>query len=155
MFRVREGEKGFTMLEMLVVMGILALVGGFALFVSMETYRGSNFRSDRDLLVATLERARAQAMNNVCVGTCTDGKPHGVHIQSDEYVLFQGSAYDVSDSTNSTFASNTNVTKNPATLDIVFSQLSGTTSAKSITLSSGQGTSTISVESSGRIIWTN
>ena len=134
---------------------MFAIVGGFALFVSQETYRGSNFRSDRDLLVATLQRARAQAMNNICFGTCTDGKPHGVHIESDKYIVFQGSTYDSSDSNNATFQSTITTAKTPSTLDIVFSQLSGTTTAIAVTLVGGGHTSVISIGSEGQITWTN
>ena len=80
--------RGFTMIEILVVIGLFAIAGGFALWVSMESYRGSSFFADRDMFVAVLQRARAEAVNNVCLGAgCTDGKPHGVHIQSDAYIL--------------------------------------------------------------------
>ena len=149
-------ERGFTFFEVLIVMGILVIVGGFALFVSMETYRGSNFRSDRNLLVATLQRARAEAMNNICTGTCTDGEPHGVHVQSDAYIIFQGSSYNANDSNNAPFDSNTIVTKTPSSLDVVFSQLSGTTTPVMITLSDSAGhVSTTTISSGGQITWTN
>ena len=151
----KKSGNGFTFLEILVVMGMFALVAGFALFVSMETYRGSNFRSDRDLLVAALQRARAEAMNNICLGTCADGKPHGVHIQSDKYVVFQGSVYDSSDANNAAFQSTVTSTKTPATLDIIFSQLSGTTTATAVTLTGSGHTSVISIGSEGQITWTN
>lgn len=146
------------MLEVLVVMGMFVLVGGFALFVSMETFRGSNFRSDRDLLVAVLQRARAQAMNNICFGTgCTDGKPHGVHIDSDAYVIFQdnGSGYDPGDSNNASFESTVTTIKDPLTLDVVFEQLSGNSGSATIELKGGGHTSVISIGSEGQISWTN
>jgi prepilin-type N-terminal cleavage/methylation domain-containing protein len=151
--------SGFTMLEVLVVMGIFTLASGFALFVSSETYRGSNFRTDRDLLVTALQRARAQAVNNVCLEPCADndGKPHGVHIESDTYVLFQdnGSGYDAGDSQNAVFASNTTVAKSPTSLDVIFEQLSGESTSATMTLTGGGKTSVITISEEGQISWTN
>lgn len=153
----KEKQRGMTFFEVLVVMGIFVIVGGFSLFVSMETYRGSSFRSDRDLLVATLQRARAQAMNNVCIGACSDGTKHGMHIQSDKYIIFQTNSdfADRDSAQDAPFESNTSITKNPSTLDIVFSQLSGATTATTLTLTGGGHTSVISIGSEGQITWTN
>ncbi len=86
-------ERGMTMLEIMVVFALIAIVGGFALLVSMDSLRGAIHRSDRDLIISVLQRARAQAVNNICVGssTCTDGKRHGVRVFHDRVVLFQTS----------------------------------------------------------------
>lgn len=153
-----NNQRGFTFFEILVAMGIFIIVGGFALFVSMETFRGAHFRSDRDLLIAALQHARAQAMSNICFGACigNDGQPHGVHIQSDKYIIFQGNAYDSSDPNNAAFDSTITTTKTPATLDIVFSQLSGNSAPATVTLTDAAGhASVISVSAEGQISWTN
>lgn len=155
-----SNQRGFTFFEILVTMGIFIMVGGFALFVSMETYRGASFRSDRDLLIAALQRARAQAMNNTCFGAgCADGEAHGVHIQSDKYVIFQGNTYNSGDPNNAAFDSTITTTKTPATLDIVFSQLSGTTSCSSecgVTLTDQAGhVSVATTTAEGRVYWSN
>jgi prepilin-type N-terminal cleavage/methylation domain-containing protein len=147
--------RGFTFLEVLVVMSLVAIVGTFTLFMSMETFRGSNFRSDRDMLVLALQRARSEAVHNECAGTCTDGKAHGVHIQSNAYILFQGAAYSSSDQQNISFSANTAVARTPASVDVVFSQLTGNSSAQTITLSSQGKSSVISISTNGRISWTN
>lgn len=153
---IRGKQSGMTFFEVIVVMGIFAMVGGFALFVSMETFRGSNFRSDRDLLVATLQRARAQSMNNVCLGTCTDGKPHGVKILPDNtLVIFQGATYETRDtSVDAVFTMNTATMT--GTDEFVFSQLSGTSTAAEVALTDPSGrisTTTVNVE--GKISWTH
>ena len=153
--RIR-GQCGFTFIELLTVLGIVAITCGFALFVSIDTFHGTNFRSDRSVLAAILQRARAQAMNNICVGICTDGKPHGVHIDSRHYVLFQGDTYDYNDPQNAVFEASPG-TSHAGMSDIVFSQLSATTSTVgNITLTDQEGhSSTITIGSEGQIAWTN
>ena len=146
-----KSDAGFTMIEVLVVMGLVAIVGSLALFLSMDSYRASSFRADRDLLITLLQHARAQAIHNVCASpSCTDGKPHGVHIQSDAYVLFEGSSYAPEDAMNAPFQ------HSPLTSvsgpDIVFSALSGNPVATgTITLTAARHTSVITVNPFGRI----
>jgi prepilin-type N-terminal cleavage/methylation domain-containing protein len=153
--RLSVNCSGFTLIEILIVIGMLAIVSGFGLFMSMETYRASNYHSDRNLLIATLMRARAEAINNICLGgACTDALPHGVHIQTNAYIMFQGSTYDPSDPQNSSFEADI-YSSHSFSGDVIFSQLSGTTSAPiAITLNSAGRTSNITISRLGRISWT-
>lgn len=145
------------MLEMIVVMGIFSLVGGLALFVSMDTYRGSNFHSDRNTFIASLQRARTQSMNNICLGSgCTDGKPHGVKVLSgNTIVVFQGTSYATRDSAvDSVFA--LNIASATGDSEFVFDRLSGASTAASATLADDSGrTSVVTINSEGQISWTN
>lgn len=143
------------MLEVLLVIGMFAVFAGFGLLVSMETYRGSNFHADRALLVSLLERARAQSMSNMCSGaTCTDGAPHGVHIEAAKYVLFEGASYSSTDPENASFDADPSSSHSFAG-DVLFTQLSGTTTGATITLSGGGRSSVLIVSPEGRITWTN
>ena len=142
------------MIEILVVFALIAIVGAFTLIFSMDAYRGSNFRSDRDLFVAGLQRARAQAMNNVCSDVlCSDGSPHGVKILSNgTYVIFEGANY-ASRHQNSDSIFKFNTATTTTSNEIVFSALSGHTSVDTIVLT-GQGhSSTIKLNTEGRICW--
>ncbi len=152
--------RGFSMLEVLVVMGIFVLVGGFALLVSMESFHGSNFRTDRNTLIAALQRARAQAVNNICLGpVCTDGKPHGVKIlPGGSIVIFEGATYATRDAgVDAIF--HTNAAAMSGANEFVFSQLSGTTSCASgcaVTMTDQAGhISTATTSAEGRIYWSN
>ncbi len=150
--------RGFTFFEVLIVIGLLTIVGSLGLLVSMDSYRSSGFYADRNLLVAALQRARAEAINNICLGACTDvndGKAHGVHIQSESYVIFQGTSYSAGDPVNAVFPAHTTLTESSLS-DVVFSPLTATTSTTGdITLSDNAGhTSTITIGSEGQITWT-
>ena len=161
----RGATSGFTLIEILVVMGLLAIMAGLGLLMSMETFRGNSFRNERDTLVSALQMARSQAMDNMCFGGgCTDGKSHGVYIQTDggnvqNYIIFQGDTYNSSDPINQTIpAASYNIHLGaPVINQIVFDHLSGNViTAGDIILAGQDGhTSTISVNSIGAISWTN
>ncbi len=73
--------KGFTLVEILVTLGIFTLLIGLGLFMSLETYRGSLHRSERDTIVSVLQRARSRAMANVYEsphGVCVDGAAYNI-----------------------------------------------------------------------------
>jgi Tfp pilus assembly protein FimT len=156
-------------MEMLVVLALTALICGFAVIVSMDTYRGSNFRAERNMLVALLERARAQSIANYCGGTCTanDGAKHGVAINPADhpgkYVLFQTqstySGRTANDKTvDSIFDKNPTITLGGLT-EVVFAQLSGQTTTVGgleLVLSDSAGhISTTTIGTEGQISWTN
>lgn len=159
-WKVKSGA-GFTLLEVLVVMGIMTILGGFALIVSMDAYRGFAFRAERDMLISVLHKARSQSMNNVCLGTgCTDGKPHGVHVETGQYVIFQGASYATRDSAvdEVIVASNGAASISPLSLsNVMFTQLSGVaTPVGTIGLIDTAGhISTTTINSEGQISWSN
>lgn len=150
---------GFTILEILVVIGLLSVISSFALIVGMDSYRSYSFRADRDTLVSLLQRARSQSVNNLCIGSgsCTGGRPHGLAIFPDSYVLFQGSSYALRDT-----AADERIPASTAILrtglsEVVFAQLSGSAAPSGdITLKGGNGQiSTTTISSVGQIVWTN
>jgi len=155
----RQGSsRGLTLVEILVVLTLFLIVGATALLVSMDTYRGTSFRSDRDLLVALLQHARIQSINNICAGSgCKDGKAHGVHIDQSAHTFtaFQGVTYASRDiSQDQAFNENPTTVATGAT-DIIFTQLTGVSNAQLITLTANGKTSVITIDTSGRIAWTN
>ena len=156
--KTSTSSPGFTLIEMLVVMGLLVILASLGLLVSMETYRGSSFRNERDTVVSILQKARSQAVSNVCLGSpCPDGAPHGVHVQNDKYVIFQGTTYSSGSSLNEIIKPRISTTQITETTDIVFAQLSGSvTTPGTITVSDNTGhSSVITINSEGQIIWTN
>lgn len=149
-----KAARGFTLMEILVVVGLLAIIGGFGMFLSMETYRATIFKDDRSILISALYKARSQSVNNMCFGAgCTDGVSHGVHIENGAYTVFQGTTYTVGDTNNEVIQGSPSVTVGGLT-DVVFTKLSGETIAGTITLTNGDGhTSTITLNSEGMISW--
>ncbi len=166
--KIKNLNKGFTLMEVLLVIGLFSIVASLGLFVSLDSYNNSSFHNERGLLVSALMRARSQAINNVCldatgVPPCTDGKPHGVHIDNGvvtQYILFQGSTYSLTDATNEPVKTNYSITSSGAN-EVIFQELSANVAAAiptpvKITLQGGVNESSdISIGLEGQISWTN
>ena len=149
---------GMTLVEVVIVLALMVVVGNFALLISCSSYRGVSYHTDRANLVAALEHARAQAIDDVCDGSaCSDGAPHGVSIQSDRYVIFQGSSYSTRDmSLDEVVEANSSITHS-GTPEVTFSAGSGDVIAPGlIVLSDAYGrTSTTTIGEFGQISWTD
>lgn len=150
-------NRGFTIAEIVIVIGIIAMSAGILSFANVSQLLSGSFRSDRDALVVLLQHARSQSMANVCMGaSCTGGVAHGVKILPHQFVVFQGDTYatrdakyDVATSYNSVVISGDD--------EVVFDTLSGNTMSKTITVvdMNDQRTSTISIGDEGQISWTH
>lgn len=164
--------RGFTFIELLIVIGIFVVIAGLGLFMSVNAFRGYLHRSERDIIVSILARARSEAMNNICVGPlCTDGQMHGVCFNAPSYIIFQGASYGAYAITNQTIPSNSaiNIASDHASFftcgsgtGAVFDQLTGklvpqlalATDELMITISeSGRPNSNIYINNEGRINW--
>ncbi len=164
------GQAGFTLTEILVVLGIIVLIATFGLIVSLDVYKSYAFRLERSIIVSTLQKARSQSLNNI------NQVRHGVRFQTSPlaYVLFecpsgtpQCKSYTASAS-DLVILSSYSVSIDSPTLpfDVIFDQLSGdcvvSTGANAfncdpvnqpIKVSSGNQSFNITVNSAGQINW--
>ena len=150
-------RRGFSLIEIIVVMSLFIAVAGMGLFVSMDSYRGFMFRSERDSVVSLLNKARSQALNNMCFGaTCSGGKAHGVHFAAGQYTIFQGYTYAGRDVASDEVVAARDLAASVTPLtDIVFSPLAATTSSGTFTVTQDSHSSVITVGTEGQIQWTN
>ena len=150
--RTKRSALGFTVIEVMIVMVALAMLGGFGLLVGMDFYRSYSFRSERNILVSVLRRARALSLVNM------NQSPHGVRIESAGYTIFEGTSFAGSaPALNETISAPPNIvlSSNPALpRDVVFGQLDGSVATPvSIIITDGVRSSTVSVNNEGRINW--
>jgi Tfp pilus assembly protein PilE len=153
-------DKGFTLIETLLVMGIFIVLMGVGGVIAFNSYKGYLFRSERSTAVSVLERARSRSIANfheASYGVTYDTSTHS-------YILYKG-AYVAGASENEIISGNPNSTISGLNL-IKFNQLSGkpatlaTTNdsdcneiAKKITVTEQDKTSYICINNAGRINW--
>src|SRR4030042_64151 len=112
---------GFTLIEIMVVISLLAIISTLVVFVNFSVWHSYNFRGESNLLISVLQKARSQSINNICLGSgCTDGRSHGVYVQSDKYTIFQGDDWDHRDAAmDEDFEASSNVSSASSTINQV------------------------------------
>ena len=166
-------EKGFTLIEVLIAMAILVIILSLGLFISFDFYKSYAFRSEKNIVVSVLQKARSESLNNI------NQTRHGVHFEASpslKYILFECPAaspqctyYNTGSSTDIIIDSSYGASiANPLPLpfDVIFGQLSGDCIPSSgatpfacdslnqpITISYGARSYNITVNSEGRIDW--
>ncbi len=148
-------KSGFTLVEMVIVVGILSILFGISLLFNVSDYQGTAFRAEKSTIVTLLQTARGNAMNNF--GEVSHGLALHPVDRPDSYVLFKGTHYDKNAASNVVVTENYPVTfGGGAPLEVVFHQLSGDTDWQgNITLTDPRRnfTSIVSVNGEGRINW--
>ena len=149
-----KSQLGFTVIEVLVVIGIFAILAALGLFFSMDFYKTYSYNSEQVNVASVLSKARARSLANV------NESWHGVRITGNKLTLFQGSN-PVKSWANRNTAKDEDVPASSglsiSDQDVIFDQLSGNTGcppADCVITVSGLGQSkTIKVTSQGAIIW--
>lgn len=110
------------MLEIMVVLAVIGALAAFGIIIGLDSYSRYNFHAESDTVVAMLQKARSEAINNI------GGVRHGVYFgDAADLILFSGSTY-------SPPAYETKLAKNPVVVynysactgnQVVFDQLSG------------------------------
>lgn len=144
-------SKGFTLTELVIVMGLLTLVFSMGAVTLLNTYQKPAELATQNILVANLRERQADAMTNAAY--------YGIHFGTSSYTLFKGASYVSSDPGNFviTLDSGLEFTQNTFTNgEIIFSPLSGditnwTTSANSLSIknSTGQIIATLKINKYG------
>ena len=86
--------RGFTLIEVVIVVALFSILLGIGLLLSMDVYRSTLHRSGRELLLDTLSLARMRAFANEGTGI------HGVCSDPPDLIIFGGATYNSSDPTN-------------------------------------------------------
>ncbi len=146
---ISRQSNGFTLVEILITIAILAVIFSLGVFISLDFYKSFSSRSERDTIVSILQKARGQALANI------DQLKHGVHFSTipTQYILFEGDAYNPGNPGNSVFDAAAGVTIVGAPIDVIFDQLSGQSSPITISVQDQTGSHAISINAAGRIDW--
>lgn len=145
---MKKKERGFSLMEILVVMGLMAILATVAMR-SLSGFRNEDsLVSASDIVRQTVEEARSLTLSS------KNDQQHGVHFESTQVVLFEGTTYSSSDPDNVVRPLPSSVTITDIDLsgggdDVVFKKLSGETDEPGTievtvtSISSAQATTTI------------
>ena len=152
-FRILNAAAGFALMELLISLVLFAIIFSMGLFFSMDSYRGYTFRSERNIAIALLQKARAQALANI------HQQPHGIHVDTihKKYVVFEGSVFSDASPSNVDVPFISAAVTHSGMNDVVFDQLTGGISTVPLPwhFANNLQVSDILFNNEGQITWTN
>lgn len=92
-------KKGFTIIELTVVMGVLAVLISYTVVNLTSIQRRTYLITTVNTVVSDIKQQQLKAMAGDTEGRSTHDH-YGIYFEQDKYVLFHGTAYSVSESTN-------------------------------------------------------
>lgn len=85
--KIKNSVRGFTLIEILLVISIMTIIGVFVPPIGMSFYRAQQLNETSDGLMSALRQAQIFAL------TDKGNQSYGVYIQQDKYVVFKGAEY--------------------------------------------------------------
>lgn len=147
-FSKKQTNKGFTLIELVIVLSIFTLLTGLVTVNLSNIYTSSSLEAVSDVLINDLKSQQMKAMWGDTEGRISPDA-YGVYFESNKYTLFHGFSYSSSDPYN--FPVNLegslhfNTILFPAS-SLIFSPLSGEASG----YVNGQNTVTLQDNSTGK-----
>ncbi|MBI3341888.1 type II secretion system protein [Candidatus Curtissbacteria bacterium] len=117
-----KSQKGFSIVELLIIMGIFAIFVGFTSLNLLNIRSKSSLGTAVDVLLTDLNSQQIKAMSGD-----NGGDIYGIHFLSSSYVLFKGT-YSAGDPANFTVNldnSSINTTLPSSSSELVFNKTSG------------------------------
>jgi prepilin-type N-terminal cleavage/methylation domain-containing protein len=139
-------NKGFTLIELIVVIAVVLVIVGAVVPVGLSFYRSQVVdETAHDVLVA-LRKAQMLAMLQ------KNDSSFGVALLADRFVLFQGASYAARVQSEDTETFLSSIVTFSGMSEVVFSKMTGDTATPgAVVVSSGTDTITLYVASIGKI----
>ena len=153
-----KADWGFTMLELLLVIGIFAVLAAVSAIQLANFQRGAKLESASKDIVSALRLAHDRAVLGEDGNTDGAGDAWGIRFanaSSDAYQTFFGSSYSSGNVKETVFLPSGVSFTAPTegfNADVVFAKLTGTTTAQVlVTIADDTSTKTITIDTTGRI----
>jgi prepilin-type N-terminal cleavage/methylation domain-containing protein len=143
---VEQKLGGFTLLEILLVIGIVSILLVTTVPIGLDFFRNQQLGTQTQFLIQTLRRAQIKAMSVELDSS------FGVYISNHNYTLFKGNSYLSRDNQYDEVFNLSEIINPSGVLEVVFSKFEAKPSATgNIILSSNSSTETININEMGRI----
>ena len=151
-----DAEKGFSLLELIISLAIIALLGTVAGLTLVNYQRSMAADTTAREIVGQLRLAQRKAVSGEDGDLNGQGDSWGIRFSNssdDTYRVFYGTVYNSASTTATVYLPSSAVFTNPTagtSTDIIFTKLSGTTTPAtiSITLPDGSDSRTITIATS-------
>lgn len=144
-------KKGFTLIEIIVVLFIIAMLTAIVLPKFSEMRSGAVLKSATSDILSTLTRARSQTLSSV------DSSAYGVHFEPQSVTIFKGTSYDSNSPDNEVIsvvapASITSINLTDSATSLYFARLTGLPDKTgTLTVTNGSLSKTITILATGAI----
>ncbi len=125
-----KNNKGFSVIEVLLVLAIVSVLIGYSMINGISAQRRNTFSGTIDTLISDMKQQQLKAMVGDSEGRST-ADSYGIYFNQNQstYVLFHGTTYIPNPSDNSNFIvnldENVQIVAVPAASSLIFSQASG------------------------------
>lgn len=92
-------NRGFTLIETVLVMGIFLAIAGIASMSVGNLYPKANLNVTSDVLMSDIKTQQLKSMTGYSFSS-TQIESHGIYFEPTQYTLFTGSSYDPVDTRN-------------------------------------------------------
>ncbi|MFC1802142.1 Tfp pilus assembly protein FimT/FimU [Patescibacteria group bacterium] len=138
-------KRGFTLLELMIVISIIIVVGAFTIPVGIKFFQSQALEDTTDSIVETLRRARNQAVFQ------KNDSSFGVKFASTSFTLFQGDTYTSRDTQEDEVFDLVSGVNTNGIDEIVFSRIFGTTTADTLDITLDDNSRSIDINIQGKV----
>lgn len=150
--RAVASKSGFTLIEVLLVMGLIAIIAGLSTMSLIQPQKTVSLAGTVATVVADLKSQQIKAMGGDKVSAAT-AQAHGIYVQTDRYTLFKGASYSVADTDNFVVTMDDGTTL--STTNMVSSQMTFTKGTGAVTGFSSTPTITVTAAGDSKVISVN
>jgi prepilin-type N-terminal cleavage/methylation domain-containing protein len=134
-------EKGFTLIEMMIVIAVIMIVLALPVFSMMQLRQDAVLKEGVVVVQQALSLARARALSG------TEGSAHGVYVDANALTIFVGDTYT---GVGEVYQLPNGLTLTATANPVVFERLSGITSANVLTLTNAHSnTKSVQIDTHG------
>lgn len=139
--------KGFTILELMLIIGILVVILSLGLPITFDFYKNYQLQAEGEKFISLLETTRNSSMINL------NQLPHGVYRDNDNFVIFEGNNFAARNQSQDQNFPRAKIISVAGPDEIIFNPLSGQAISSAFIFNNGTKSFNVYVNQEGQINW--